>query len=1164
MAVERINHINITKRGLFTALFGLVSEGEYFIDQDLKKYSLWSQLYCYLKNQAYDVVVFYDTSNNFHSYCQNDLVEFLNLEPDNTRDGKIEKKYQAKWKSPLGYNRHRQQTELQQAKSASNLESDAIQCIDDFGHANTFYRQTMSTGLYPYFQKHLANSNKKTAIIIKFPDNSAFSETDRYLTLFKTLQSNYLLDNSLNKVIVVYGCSNSDALIETLNRDSNYLFVNDFFKSLFLSTSLSQNSLNYRVKDENAYQVSFPDSKELRSWFNRERILGQHQVFDGVPIDKIVTRLSQKRIPLATYNTVHLTEFVKNLSNHTAWGNLNQLVGLKLVKEKISDMVKDIQFLRENGMPMTYRPHLCFLGNPGTGKTTVASMLAEIFQEEGIVPIGHYVSTKASELIGSHVGEAATLVREKCENARGGVLFIDEAYGFIEEGTKQFGDNAVTELIAWIEDKKWQQETIVVLAGYPDEISELFEKSNKGLKGRFSEDHFLNFENYSPEELLDIFILNLGRNGLSITDDATDLMRKVFKRLYDTNKDNKHWDNARRVENIFKLVFSSLRKRGSIEIRVNDIPKELSEQVVGKSVADIKESPEYVELVSMIGLSSVKQTIESLIESINFEQYKIENGLSVEKSIHPLHLVFTGPPGTGKTTVARLFGKLLKNLAVLPKGHMVEVGRSELVGSYVGHTEKKTEEVLKKSMGGVLFIDEAYTLASRSENDFGPVAIETLLPVMENKRDQFVVIAAGYERNMNEFLASNPGLKDRFNQIIPFPNYSDPELIEITMVIGRTKKYTLATNLSCVLEQYYSFLKQRDQQQFGNARVVRKLIEETIKQQQVRLNQERKSRTLEKHELTLLLKNDFQTAIGVLNSDIYDLIDFNCICSDHLYETFELSEPDAINPESIPEGHLPHSGEDKPKTNTIEPIPHGESDDNKLGTISNKSVSDDTNHGGGDINGDNIGKKDKEPVDMSWITGVDEVQIEKINDALSEVLYDCCIVDTNLWMDTQKTALYHRRLEILKDLYHMRSKTFVVHGSSYEELMKFANIYSDKKKKRRVPSISKPEEAAFHGFQLLKKFHLEKAVVIPELKSEHDSQAYADKDIYEYACKEFDSGRSVLFLTNDNDCNIRVSSALRKLGKEKSVNQNFDVLPLDKIADSINLIYRHLIHPRKN
>jgi|GEM_PF-5915656 len=258
---------------------------------------------------------------------------------------------------------------------------------------------------------------------------------------------------------------------------------------------------------------------------------------------------------------------------------------------------------------------------------------------------------------------------------------------------------------------------------------------------------------------------------------------------------------------------SSRTKRQSVERKASDS---------NDSLASLESALN--ELGSLIGLESVKREVRKLVNLIQVSQMRERAGLKLAST--SLHLVFAGAPGTGKTTVARLIGAIYKALGLLKKGHLVEVDRSGLVGGYVGHTAIKTKEVIESALGGVLFIDEAYSLTSQSDNDFGGEAIETLLKHMEDYRDQLVVIAAGYSEEMEEFLASNPGLDSRFKTKINFENYSVTELTEIFENLVIENDYHVAEGAIQVIRDILDVVK--DDEKFANGRTVRNLFEKVL------------------------------------------------------------------------------------------------------------------------------------------------------------------------------------------------------------------------------------------------------------------------------------------------------------------------------------------------
>jgi SpoVK/Ycf46/Vps4 family AAA+-type ATPase len=235
-----------------------------------------------------------------------------------------------------------------------------------------------------------------------------------------------------------------------------------------------------------------------------------------------------------------------------------------------------------------------------------------------------------------------------------------------------------------------------------------------------------------------------------------------------------------------------------------------------------------------VGITEVKEQIKSLSNLIKVQQMRKDKGMqAVQVS---LHSVFTGAPGTGKTTVARLYAGILKELGILKKGHLVEVDRTELVAGYLGQTAMKTEGIINQAMDGVLFIDEAYSLAPQdAEDSYGDEAVNVLLKRMEDDRDRFVVIVAGYAEEMHQFIDSNPGLSSRFSRYIEFPNYSAKDLVEIFSKICAKNEYRLGDGMAEALEAHFEAQLTGADRKFGNARYARNLFEKLLEQQSNRV-----------------------------------------------------------------------------------------------------------------------------------------------------------------------------------------------------------------------------------------------------------------------------------------------------------------------------------------
>ena len=239
------------------------------------------------------------------------------------------------------------------------------------------------------------------------------------------------------------------------------------------------------------------------------------------------------------------------------------------------------------------------------------------------------------------------------------------------------------------------------------------------------------------------------------------------------------------------------------------------------------------ELDGIVGLAEVKNYVRDIAKNVQAQQRRKAQGLKVAEV--NMHMIFTGNPGTGKTTIARILAKYLKAIGALKGGQLVEVGRGDLVGRYTGHTAPLTNSVIESALGGVLFIDEAYSLYRGEQDSFGLEAIDTLVKGMEDHRDELVVILAGYTREMETFLTANSGLASRFPNKIEFPDYTADELLQITHVLAKNKGYTLSEACEEPLRNYYARRQAADARTAGNGRLARNTLEKAIFHQSRRL-----------------------------------------------------------------------------------------------------------------------------------------------------------------------------------------------------------------------------------------------------------------------------------------------------------------------------------------
>ncbi|AJE53687.1 MULTISPECIES: AAA family ATPase [Paenibacillus] len=262
------------------------------------------------------------------------------------------------------------------------------------------------------------------------------------------------------------------------------------------------------------------------------------------------------------------------------------------------------------------------------------------------------------------------------------------------------------------------------------------------------------------------------------------------------------------------------------------------------------------ELDHLVGLDNIKELVFEVYAFLQIAHMRTDAGLL--SNAHVYHMIFKGNPGTGKTTVARIIAKMLQKMGVLSKGHLIEVERADLVGEYIGHTAQKTRDLVKKSLGGVLFIDEAYSLARGGEKDFGKEAIDTLVKAMEDQKNQFILILAGYSGEMDFFLRTNPGLPSRFPIQLDFPDYTVDQLIQISELMAKERDYILMPQSILKMKEHLLNERNDSLHAFSNARYVRNVIEKAIRHQAVRLLNQYRSGQPGKQELMTLRPEDLK------------------------------------------------------------------------------------------------------------------------------------------------------------------------------------------------------------------------------------------------------------------------------------------------------------------
>ena len=652
------------------------------------------------------------------------------------------------------------------------------------------------------------NSTEGTSASI----NEARKKLELYNSTWEAIYSHLKLHPSA--ILVTH---TEDAVYRTGLQRNKLLFYQLCSNHIYIPPCTEEDLWQYCLRKLRATSFTMGEGFEdaLRDYF--EAVYPRAEIREYAFVDDLLRRIYALYLCSVRHENVLTPDCIPKyqsqvISPEDVLGQLNAMVGLQSVKSQFRDIYK-MQLMGLNDGEQN-RYHMIFTGNPGTGKTTVAKMAAELFYRMGIIKTNRLVHTKSSELISQWVGGTGLKTAEVIRQAYDGVLFIDEAYGLADNKS---GPEALNVLIQEMEEKA--DRLIVILAGYKHEMRELMDL-NPGLTSRIG--RTIEFEDYSVEELVQIFHNLCRRDGFTLEPEAegslVDCLNSRMTREY--------FGNAREAS----ILLQRLKEAWSGEyfdqvaqenMDADDVPHVFAPRHFAQLLPEKRE----MGIRDLIGLTTLKEKLEQFKNQAAYQKRLREKNMRAFPDFS-LHMLFTGNPGTGKTTVAKLIADDLYSIGVLKTNRLVVAGRKDLISSYVGETSHVVDKLIKRAVGGVLFIDEAYTLIPKGDNDHASEVVEALLTAMEDHKADTVFIFAGYVDEMQSFLDSNPGIRSRIGYTFHFEDYSTEELTQIFARSVNQASMTITPEALDKVRQIMEYF--RSVKHFGNGRFAAHLFQQVI------------------------------------------------------------------------------------------------------------------------------------------------------------------------------------------------------------------------------------------------------------------------------------------------------------------------------------------------
>lgn len=876
MTVKRIRNLDINNRELFTGIYGLSATNEPYIEDNLCKYHLWQELYRYLHEEGY-VALFYNRAYNFFSYQLRDLELFLGKVQDgSSATGATAQLVEnipirhPRCRGPLGtVSARSMQTISNDSQTQHSIANTSIPYADIISGGNKevgqFYQTKRSENrifdmIFNFVDIH---RNHRLVVIFTTPGETRIDDTEQVITELLARYGGQSITEMPLRLLALYHAQNAAQMLDILQNDRMF-FYDKHFKSIMFSSANDEQKI--AINEKNLFCVERPEQDEIANMLNRRRIFeGLKNVFCQ-PMDAISSKL-WRDFPMRDKSGKKVTEFnsgrvqqVQTLNEMLSMDKqilgttllkldtdggrqrLDALLGIDSIKQKLEAYIRAFHEFRD-GRSKNFIPHIALTGNPGTGKTTVARLIGEILREEGLISIGHFVEAAPKDLIGQYVGETRVKTAEICRRAKGGILFIDEAYGLCREGSNgtgpDYGKEAIEALLTFMLSP--DNDSVVIFAGYPKEIEYFLKNGNPGLERRVP--FKWNIDDYSPEVLYQICMKSLGDR--ETTEDFQTALKMLLAYKY-SMRSRKTWGNAGSAEEIVQKLctrYIELGKTGPMDVEC--FPEEYMRHI--KDISDEEEAEILRDLNELIGLSAVKRTLKELITSVKVNRYRAKCARVASFGIINLNYIFDGNPGTGKTTVAKKLGNILYQFGILESPEVVEADVDKINN---GDPAKNMVDFCDKAIGKVLFIDEAYSLSNHGDTR----VIDALTGALTNEdyKGKMAVILAGYSTDMRRFLEANQGLNSRFPNQIHFDDYTSEELWQVLQLHARLHKpLPLILHEDChpYAIDYFNRLSRED---FANARSAENLLQ--------KLDTRMGARTYQQHisDLTIM-PEDFES-----------------------------------------------------------------------------------------------------------------------------------------------------------------------------------------------------------------------------------------------------------------------------------------------------------------